>query len=303
MTDSGEYPSESPNNVVFKSFARNPDHPAGRQADIGVTVAIGCMDRRLVSILKLFGDTSTPLGWRLGQLDSLFRDEYRGSGAKEYHLVQKLLRETNSGTTIILSNAGANVNGLVETLDEIQRAYARMGGIKKMIIFTHNTCGGMAELAMKLVEGKSDIITRHFGAHDYGPVLARRREGEHDSSSAHGVREVRLAVEGINQRVQEGRAMRYCNNVTGVAIRVEQLASYDEDRMLMRKGVRSEHWLVTNTYGIGKYTQSFDGTPENETYGIVGRQRDVQVDLAIAQKLGMAVMIDRRKQRVRQGNI
>ena len=231
--------------------------------DSGIVVIVACMDRRLVEILKLFRDRETPLKVRQERLRSLFNRE-----TEDYKALSGLLAETTPERTLVLTNAGANVKGLSKTLGEIR-------GISRLVVMTHNDCGGMKVVANGLSNGateESDELFRHLGGSRYKSAAGNSRD----------IEEIKERVEMLNPGVQREAARSFCTKVAIVQVDVRGLRQEPEG---------NEHWLLVAP--VGQYPHAFDGTPRWQTYGIVGDKEDEVVDRKIAATLGISCIVDR----------
>ncbi len=233
----------------------------------GAIVVISCMDRRLVNTLKPFENTGETLAQKIDTLSKIFKTH-----GTTFNKLKELLSETQGKNVIILSNAGTNVNGLSNTLQEIS---SKNNGIERIILVTHTDCGGMSIVTKGLVEGateSSDKFFKHLGGSAY-------------SSAYHKgdlIETVRATVEKMNAEIQKTHALKFSNNVVAVHIDVKDLALKEEGH---------EHVLVCALPGT--YGANFEGTPRDQTYGVVGNVRDTVQDVRIATDvLGMKKVLD-----------
>jgi hypothetical protein len=242
-----------------------------------VVVIEACMDRRLVELLKVLGNTMMSKQERLAAFDELFLTK----SSDTYRELRKLAEELDPSRVVIISNAGANPSGHARTFDALSKKY----DIARIIVLTHTNCGAMATVAKGLVNGAredTDEIFRHLGGSAYAAAHKPGATAE----------ETQKAVETIEkaQQIQAGRAREYCGDVLEVQVDVSVLRLREEGH---------EHWLVKADPEIGAYAAGFSGTPLFQTYGIVGAKPDGRLDEAIADTLGMAKKIDTRRARVR----
>ncbi len=258
----------------------NDDSSAAQVQEDGAVVIVACMDRRLVEILKLFGDLEMPLEEKQKKLKSLFKND-----SDVYKQLSELIGAVAPEKIRIVANAGANVNGVASTLNEIKD----QEGISRIIVVTHTDCGGMATIAnglfTKATEENNEIF-RHLGGARYQKTYSPQDYRREDI----GVKRIRSKVEGINPDIQEEAAGKFCDNVTVVQVEVDELKEVSIGR---------EHWLVKAPYGKGSYPKAFEGTPKWQTYGLVGRRRDLVIDERIADTIGMDVILERRPRRVK----
>ncbi len=270
--------------ISDKMSENKPDETARfleRLPSEGTIVIVGCMDRRLVRLFMLFGDTGMSTKEKQAKLSEMYkaRDETYGT-------LSTLLSKLDPNRIKILSNAGSNVEGLAPDLE-------RAGKIAGMLVVCHTQCGGMSVVATGLVDKvteEDNEFFRHLGGSRYhdaykGPKISDAAEREAAIVSA------RIEAEKMNPGIQAKSASRFSNNVLALTVKIENINIRLQGR---------DHWLVVANPAVGRYPSYFNGTPRDQTYGVIGSEEATAVDARIAKEvIGVAKVVNARASRLK----
>lgn len=181
------------------------------------------------------------------------------------NIAKAMASEVSDGVIIELRNAGANVNGLSETLKEI----AKTTNIEKIHIATHTNCGAMKVVddALKNPEKYSKAIMRSL-VDQFGNEVFRGIEG----------------LESVNQIVQERRA----REIFGKDVEIKAvLVDVQKVPGIPRPGAEGEHTLIVSMAESGSYVEMCGLTKTGvfATYIIQGgNMNELLPDVEIATK-------------------
>jgi carbonic anhydrase len=175
-----------------------------------------------------------------------------------------LVSEYNDKDTVIVRNAGANVEGLRGTLQEAVGKY----GATEIHVLPHEDCGAMKAVVLKLKdddprigEGMFDSLVRQFKRkYDEGAI---KNNGD---------------AERINLDIQ-------CANAAGVLKGTEVTSRLVDSEEINRSAPSGKHvLLVLNPCRAEEYAEVFKaaGVGSSDPYVIQGRQEETIDDIKLA---------------------
>jgi hypothetical protein len=172
--------------------------------------------------------------------------------------------EYNDKDTVIIRNAGANVEGLRGTLQDAVERY----GATEIHVLPHEDCGAMKAVVMKLRDNDPRIDDEMFDS------LVRQFRRKYDEGSIKD----NWDAEKINLKIQ-------CANAAGVLKGAEVTSRLIDSEEIGRSAPSAKHiLLVLSPCPAEEYGRVFEAAKvgNSDPYMIQGRQDEIVSDIKLA---------------------